>query len=169
MKSFLPFMAVVLFAPLASAHVVADPNTGKANSYFKTSFRISHGCDGSATVLVRIKMPADITSVHPQNKPGWTAKIIHHKDKTVPSHHGNGVQKVVDEVIWTGGPLPPDQYDEFGLVMKLPNTPDETLWFPITQQCRKGMSHWVEIPSKGQAWGAMKSPAPFVRITKAAE
>lgn len=55
--------------------------------------------------------------------------------------------------------------DEFGLGMKLPSEPG-TLYFPTVQECEKGESRWVEIPATGQRWGALKAPAPFVRIAE---
>lgn len=160
-------MLGALSAP-ASAHVTANPDTGKAGKYFETAFRVSHGCDGSDTVAVSIKIPKGMVSVKPQYKPGWAVEIRKSKlDKPVPAGHGKMADEQFDEITWRGGPLPDSQYDTFGLLLKLPDTAGKTLWFPVTQTCAKGESKWTEIPAAGQQWHELKSPAPFVKIESA--
>ncbi len=164
---FMPALLALLAVPVAlQAHVTANPNQGAAGSYFQSSFRISHGCDGSDTKEVRIKIPDGIMVVHPQFKPGWKAKTITRSlDKEVQVGHGKTVKEAPAEVVWTGGTLPDDQYDDFGLVMKLPQAPRKTLWFPVTQICDSGENKWTDIPEGKQEWHALKKPAPFVNIT----
>jgi uncharacterized protein YcnI len=64
------FAASVLTAGAAIAHVTISPASAPAGSYFFSTFTVPHGCDGSPTVTLRIKMPEGITSVKPQVKPG---------------------------------------------------------------------------------------------------
>lgn len=165
---FIVFAAALLLCGSAYAHVTANPNTGLADNYFETKFRVSHGCDGSATTAVTIKMPQGIVNVKPQFKPGWTAEV---KKKKLPAPvnagHGKMTDEQVDEITWRGGPLPDDQYDEFGIVLKLPDSAGSTLYFPVTQTCEKGKNEWYEIPSAGQMWHDLKSPAPFVKLEAA--
>ncbi len=162
---FIIFVAVLCFCGVAQAHVTANPNTGVADAYFETKFRVSHGCDGSATTSVTIKMPEAIVNVKPQFKPGWKAEIKK-KKLSVPVNigHGKMTDEQVDEITWRGGPLPDDQYDEFGIVIKLPDGAGSTLWFPVTQTCEKGKLEWSQIPTAGQMWHDLKSPAPFVKL-----
>jgi periplasmic copper chaperone A len=51
---------------LASAHITEQPNEAAADSYFSDRIQCAHGCDGSATVAVRMKIPDGVTSVEPQ-------------------------------------------------------------------------------------------------------
>ena len=44
------------------------------------------------------------------------------------------------------GSLPDDQFDEFRMVMKLPDRPGTTLYFPIVQECKDGVHRWIETP-----------------------
>src|SRR2546430_1639017 len=123
------------FSHAASAHVTATINDGAAGSYFQTSFRVPHGCGGSATVAIRVKIPEGVIAVKPQSKPGWTLEI---KRRALPqpidAGHGVKIVDTVDEVIWRGGPLEDAYYDDFGLTMKLPDTAGQTLWFPLVQE-----------------------------------
>ena len=163
-------MAAVAFACVfahgtASAHVTAAPNEAVAGSYFTTSFTVPHGCDGAATVAVRIKIPEGVSDVKPQMKPGWqTAVTMRKLEAPVKDAHGNVMTEVVDEVAWRGGPLPNAFYDSFGLLMKLPPTKGAMLYFPTVQECEKGVHRWIEVPAAGQQWRDLKEPAPFVRL-----
>lgn len=149
----------------AAAHVTANPNQADAGWYFRTALRVPHGCEGSATVAVRVKIPAGVISVKPQMKPGWTITLkTRTLDEPVDAGKGRIITEVVDEVAWRGGPLPDAYFDEFGLTMKLPARPGETLYFPLVQECQEGVHRWIEIPAEGQAWGELDEPAPFVRL-----
>lgn len=157
----------VTTAGSAQAHVTANPDEAPSGSYFRTALRIGHGCDGAATVAVRVKIPDGIISARPQMKPGWQISITMRKlDKPVDAGHGRTVAEVVDQIEWRGGPLPNAYFDEFGLSLKLPAAPaGETVYFPVVQECETGVHRWIEIPSGGRKWGDLDQPAPFVTLT----
>lgn len=158
--------ALAILAHPALAHVTANPDKAIAGSYFQTSFRISHGCGASATKSVRIKIPEGVLSVRPQFKPGWDVDVSKHKlEQPIISGHGTTIDEAVDDVVWRGNTLPSDQYDDFGLVMKLPDTGEKTLWFPVIQECESGENNWVEIPTTVQQWHSLNKPAPFVVLS----
>jgi uncharacterized protein YcnI len=149
----------------AAAHVTANPNQAPADSWFRTALRVGHGCQGSATVAVRVKMPDGVISARPQMKPGWEITITKRRlDKPIEGPHGT-ITEVADEIAWRGGPLPDPYFDEFGLHMRLPAQPGRTLYFPTVQECEQGIHRWIEIPAGGQTWGDLKEPAPFVTLT----
>ncbi len=167
MKHTIPCaFALVLFSLPALAHVTAKPDNGVAGSYFQTSLRMSHGCNGSATKVVRVKIPEGIIVARPQFKPGWTATIVKRKlPAPVAAGHGKMVDEAPAEIIWRGGPLPDDNYDDFGIAMKLPEKAGDVLWFPTVQECEKGENRWDEIPASIDAWHSLKGPAPYVKVT----
>ena len=169
MKSlFLAAAAAIAAHSAAYAHVTANPNEAPANAYFRTSLRVSHGCSGSPTTAVRVKIPDGVQSVRPQAKPGWTIEIKMRKlDKPVEVGHGRAVTETVDEIAWRGGPLPDAYFDEFGLSMRMPAGSKQLLYFPVVQECEQGVHRWIEIPAAGQKWGDLKEPAPFVRVIDA--
>lgn len=162
-------LALVFSAAICSthafAHITAQPNEAVAGSYFETSLKVPHGCDGSSTVAIQVTIPTDVLSVKPQMKPGWQVdlqtRVI---DPPLKGEHGAVIAKAVSAVEWRGGPLPDSLYDSFGLVMKLPDTPGKTLWFPVVQTCENGRREWTGIPAEGQSWHALPGPAPFVRL-----
>lgn len=156
--------AATFLALPATAHVTANPNEAPAGQFFTTSFRIPHGCDGSPTVAVRIKVPDGVVAVKPQMKPGWAITITKRTlDKPVEMGHGVTVRETVDEVAWRGGPLPDAYYDDFGLSVRIVAA-GGALWFPVVQECEQGVHRWIEIPAAGQGWGDLKQPAPFVKV-----
>jgi uncharacterized protein YcnI len=164
-RAFLSTAAALAAGP-ALAHVTAHPDNGTADSFFETKFQVPHGCGGSSTVAVRIKIPADINSVKAQMKPGWNVSIKTRKlDKPIIGEGGQTITETVDEVDWRGGPLPDNLYDEFGLVMKLPSGAGRTIYFPVVQECQQGVNRWINIPAAGQKWNEVREPAPFVVLT----
>lgn len=149
----------------AHAHVTANPNEAPADSYFRTALRVGHGCTGSPTIAVRVKIPDGVLAAKPQVKPGWTIEIKMRKlDKPVDAGHGRMISEAVDEIAWRGGKLPDAYFDEFGLSLRLPAKAGETLYFPVVQECEQGVHRWIEIPASGQKWEDLREPAPFIRL-----
>jgi uncharacterized protein YcnI len=148
-----------------AAHVTIDPQQGPANGYFRAAFRVPHGCKGSPTVRLRVRVPDGVVSVKPQVKPGWTIGITRTK-LAVPldDGHGGKITEVVSEVSWSGGRLDDAHFDEFGLVMRLPDRPEATLHFPVVQECAEGVHRWIEIPEAGRSAADYREPAPALRL-----
>jgi uncharacterized protein YcnI len=160
----------VLSASPVSAHTVADPNAAVSGSYARTAFRVTHGCKGSPTVAVTIRLPEAVLQAKPMPKPGWTIDIkTRPLDPPVEGGHGTKIHTAVAEVTWRGGTLDDAHFDEFVLNMRLPDRPGETLYFPTTQVCAQGRYDWSEIPAAGQKWNELSTPAPFVILQKRAE
>jgi uncharacterized protein YcnI len=156
---------LVAAAATAHAHVTANPNEAPADSYFRAAFRVGHGCAGSPTIAVRVKIPDGVIAAKPQVKPGWAIEITLRKlDTPIDAGHGRRVAEVVDEIAWRGGPLPDAYFDEFGLSLRLPAGAGRTLYFPIVQECEQGVHRWIEIPASGQKWDDLREPAPFIRL-----
>lgn len=154
-----------LAAVSAHAHVTARPAEGVAGSYFEMKLNVPHGCGTSPTVAIRVKIPGSVTAVKPQMKPGWKVDITTRKlRQPIKGERGQTITEIVDEVAWRGGPLPDHLFDNFGLIMKLPDAAGETLHFPVVQECQKGSNRWIEIPTAGQRRGERASPAPSVRL-----
>jgi uncharacterized protein YcnI len=158
-------MMIVSGSGSAVAHVTVQPTEAMAGSYLHMDLSVPHGCKGSSTVSLRVKIPDGVLSVKPQMKPGWSVDIKK-KALDVPQSNGHGqmISEVVDEVTWRGGPLPDSLYDTFGLVLKLPDTPGQNLYFPAVQECEKGVSRWIELPVAGQSAERLQEPAPFIRL-----
>lgn len=151
----------------AGAHVTATPNSGAAGAYVRLSFAVTHGCDGSATTEVRIRLPPEIVTARAQAKPGWTIEIVRERLAVpVPAGHGKTTDQRVVEVVWKGARLDDAHYDEFGLSLRLPAQGNQTLFFPVTQICEDGSIAWHGVPAPGQAWSALPAPAPYVVVNQ---
>lgn len=159
------FLFLTSFALPAGAHVTVQPNTARAGSYARVMIRIPHGCDGAATVSVRVRIPNGVLSVKPQPKPGWRVEIIKRKlRKPVEAGHGHAITETVGEVVWRGGPLLDAHFDDFGLSFKLPDAEGTTLYFKTVQECERGVARWVQIPRFRQSWDSLHRPAPFLKL-----
>jgi periplasmic copper chaperone A len=147
----------------ANAHIVLDQKTATAGSYHRAAFRVGHGCDGSATNAVTVRLPAGVKGAKPAPKAGW---MIERKIEklTVPyDSHGKTVTEAVTAITWRGGPLADEHFDEFVMQMQLPETTGP-IWFKVLQQCEKGQTDWAETPTQGTATKGLKAPATLLEL-----
>lgn len=158
-------VAALVVIGAATAHVGTTPGEAAAGQTSVIGFTIGHGCEGSPTRSVAIRLPAGITAAKPRPKPGWRISIKRGKlPRPVKDFDGNTITRGVLEVTWSGGNLPDAWYDTFELRLGMPNTPGKTLYFPTVQRCAKGVHRWIEIPVKGQP--EPEEPAPGVTLVK---
>lgn len=133
-----------LSAP-AMAHVVIGNPQAKAGTAFIAGFRVSHGCAGSPTTSLTITVPESIITAKPQPKAGWTLSMTHAKLAAPAAGEGGPITERVSSITWSGGSLDADQYDEFIVMLRLPDTAG-VLNFPALQTCQKGSTNWAELP-----------------------
>lgn len=143
MKRIVIAAAATLLAASAHAHVTLEQKTGTAGRFQKLTFKVGHGCDGSATREITVTMPEGVKGPHPMPKQGWSISLT-------PT-----------SVTWSGGPLPDEYYDEFVMQVKLPDAPGMR-YFKVQQTCVKGASAWDETTPGG------KNPAPALEVLPAA-
>ena len=166
MKTIIAATAALTLAGTASAHIVLAEDTAKAGSYYAGFFRVGHGCDGKATTAIRITIPEGVLTARPQAKPGWTIAI--EKAPLAEAVKGEGGHEIAERVAaisWTGE-LSPEQFDEFGVLMKLPDGAGP-LYFPTVQRCGEAEIAWTDIPAPGQAWHDVPHPAPILTLAAA--
>lgn len=159
----------------ASAHVVLETREAPAGSYYKATFRVGHGCQGSPTTQIAVTLPDGIVVAKPQPKWGWEYKAAkapplaaadpHAAHAQHGGHESPAPTERTAQAIWTGGPLADDQYDEFVLFFKLPDAAGTMLYFPTVQTCVQGENRWTEIPAEGQSPRDLKSPAATLKLT----
>jgi uncharacterized protein YcnI len=157
-------LALCAAAP-AFAHVTLERGEAAADSYYKATLRAPHGCKDSPTVRLRVRLPEGVLSVKPQPKPGWSLAITKVKlNPPLDDGHGGKITETVGEVVWSGGKLLNEHFDEFAMMMKLPDRPGATLYFPVVQECVEGVHRWIEIPEAGKSARDYKEPAPALRL-----
>lgn len=157
---------VTFAAASALAHVTLEVREAKAGAPYKATLRIPHGCDGAATLKVRAQIPDGVIAVKPMPKPGWQLETVKTKyDKTYPYYHGQQLTEGVKEIVWSGGKLSDEHYDEFVFAGFLAgDLAPGPLYIPVTQECEKGEARWADIPAPGQDRHALKAPAPALII-----
>lgn len=121
-------VGILGIAAPASAHIDPDPSEAQAGSTLTVGFTVEHGCDGSPTVEIDMRLPEGVVDAAPQPLEGWSEWI------------DDGV------VTYTGGPLPADEPATFEIAMTLPATPDTTIYFPFVQHCEAGEIRWIALP-----------------------
>jgi len=157
----------VVFACAASAHVTLETREASVGAPYKAVLRVPHGCDGAPTVALRVRVPEGMIAVQPMPKPGWKIETVSGKyPKTYNYFHGAKLTEGVVEVSFSGGSLPDAYYDEFVFTGFIAGDlePGTMLYFPVVQECEKGVHRWIEIPASGKSSGDYPEPAPGLKL-----
>ena len=137
-------------------------------SSYKAVLRVPHGCNGSATVAVRVRIPEGFLDVKPMPKPGWKLDVVKGKYARSMSFRDAKVSEGVTEVGWSGGNLPDAYYDEFLLTGYISDDlpAGQTMYFPIVQDCEKGVNRWIELRADGSHadHGEQSEPAAALKL-----
>lgn len=137
--------ALVLGAGIASAHIEPDPPAVQAGTVATVSFAVEHGCNGSNTTQLELKVPAGITNAKAVDKSGWTTAAS------------------PGTVTFTGGNLDASTPADFSITFTAPATAG-VIHFPIVQTCAVGETAWIEIAADGAP--EPDHPAPAVLVTE---
>lgn len=160
----LTFVAASIIPALA--HVVLEVREAVVGRPYKAVFRVTHGCEGSPTVKVTVNVPEGIIAVKPMPKAGWTIELVKGDyAKSYAFFHGKKLDSGVKRVVWTGGSLPDEYYDEFVMNTFVAGelSPGVDVPFIVTQECEKGEMTWREIASGDHAHH-LKWPAPLLKL-----
>lgn len=152
----------------AAAHVfVADGSSVPAGGDGAViHFRVPHGCDGQATTAVSVQLPEGVVGAKPELIPGWTATTT-----MVPATYtlyGTDYTERVGTITWEGGPLPNDQFMDFGVSANFRLEPGE-YHLPVVQSCGTTTVSWIEIPAAGQSEDDVEHPAPAITVVAGGE
>jgi uncharacterized protein YcnI len=152
----------------ASAHVTLERHEAAVGSSYRAVLRVPHGCNGSPTTSLRVRLPAGVIGVKPMPKPGWKLDTVSGKYPKSYSLRGAPVTEGVAEISWSGGRLLDAHYDEFVFTSVIADElpANQTIYFPVVQECEQGVHRWIEIPSgkhDGHEAGSPE-PAPGLRL-----
>ncbi|WP_245294259.1 DUF1775 domain-containing protein [Rhizobium etli] len=56
----------------ANAHVTLEQSQAQSGKAYKAVLRVGHGCEGKATIKIRVQIPEGLLSAKPMPKSGWT-------------------------------------------------------------------------------------------------
>ena len=156
------FVSSLVCLAAASAHVTLEKGEAPVGAPYKAVLRVPHGCEGAATIALRVRIPEGMIAVKPMPKPGWKIDTVAGKySKTYNFFHGAKLSEGVTEVSFTGGNLPDAYYDEFVITGFLAGDLEagKMLYFPVVQECEKGVHRWIEIPEAGKSAADLPEPA----------
>jgi periplasmic copper chaperone A len=145
-------VAAVLALPAAAqAHVTLQPSSAAAGGYTRLDVRVPNERDDASTTKVELQFPAGFESASYEAVPGWTAEV----------EQGEGVEQIT----WTAddedAAIGPGAFQDFGLSLKIPDTPGEQLTFKALQTYTGGeVVRWIGAEDSD-------NPAPIVTVTEA--
>lgn len=139
---------VTLGTTSAMAHVTITPSTTAAGATAELQVEIPHGCVGSATTAISIRMPEGVSDVTASGTDRWA------------------VEQAADALTWTTDePLPDAEHAEVEFSVRLPDDDGATLVFPVIQQCEEGEAAWTEVAEHGEGHDGLERPAPVLVVT----
>jgi uncharacterized protein YcnI len=78
-------LAMIAGVSAAFSHVTLTQRSAPADSYYRATFTVPHGCEGAATTRISIWLPEAILQVKPQVKPGWKTEILRRGWTEIPA------------------------------------------------------------------------------------
>jgi periplasmic copper chaperone A len=163
----LVYFGLTIASNVAWAHVSIETPFTTASASTKVVLRVGHGCDGSATTALQVRIPAGFRGAKPMPKAGW-ALTTKAEPLAVPyTSHGKVVSEEVAIITWTAlSPstfLSDSHYDEFVLLGQAPDSVGPA-WFKVLQTCENGKNDWSETPAQGTDRKGLKQPAALLDV-----
>lgn len=175
--------STILAAGAAAMVALTWPHTSTAHAYVSATevyagwkqdidLRIPHGCKGSPTTQVRVRIPDGMVAVMPEHNRNWKITTKMRKlPKPVRGEGGVMLTETVDEITWSGNTLPEGMFESFKFRATIPDEPGKMLFFKTIQTCQQGEHRWVEVPEDPaklpEFLRSTPEPAAFTKIVKA--
>ncbi|MFE2548792.1 YcnI family protein [Streptomyces sp. NPDC059355] len=160
--------SVLVLSGTAFAHVSVQPGDAVKGGYATINFKVPNERDNASTTQLEVNFPVDqpLTSVMPQDIPGWTVTIEKSKLDKPLTVHGKQVNEAVTKVTWSGGKIEPGKFQQFPVsVGKLPDNADQMVFKAIQTYDNNEVVRWIEETKAGAA--EPQNPAPVLKLTAA--
>jgi periplasmic copper chaperone A len=109
----------------ADAHVTVQPGSAPAGSFHRLDVRVPNERDDKGTVKVDLRLPNGFYFASYEKVPGWKVKVTRSKLDRPVDLGGFSVSSRVTRIVWTGdrkqGIIEPDQFQDFGLSVRVPD------------------------------------------------
>ena len=168
-RGVLAASALISLAYGAQAHTTLESQQAPVASTYKAVLRVGHGCEGSPTLKLRVRIPDGVINVKPMPKADWTIETVQTRYGKTFDYHGTAVSEGVREIVWTGKLLD-EYYDEFVFRAYLTDSlqPNTMLYIPTVQECEGGKAdRWIEVPTEGKSADDYEHPAPGLKLLPA--
>ena len=137
--------------PRALAHVGVEPRESAAGA--RVTYRVVVPNERDVpTVALELEIPTSLTVVRFQSKPGWERQV--EKDPRTG---------LIRRVVWLGGAIRPEEYDEFVFTALNPSEPGVLVWRAVQVYASGERVEWVLPPEKashGHGHGHNQGPGP---------
>ncbi|WP_405490809.1 YcnI family protein [Streptomyces sp. NBC_00096] len=160
--------SVLLLSGTAFAHVGVQPGEAAKGSYATINFKVPNERDAASTTQLEVNFPVDqpLSSVMPQDIPGWTVNVEKTKLDKPLTVHGKQINEAVTKVTWSGGKIEPGKFQQFPLSLgKLPDNADKMVFKAIQTYDNGEVVRWIEETKEGAA--EPQNPAPVLKLTAA--
>jgi uncharacterized protein YcnI len=152
----------------ASAHVTVTPDTVTQGSTQELTFKVPNEESNATTTEVQLQIPTDhpIAQVLPRAVSGWTI-TVHTVTLAKPLTTDDGTfTTAVNEIDWTGGSIPVNQYQDFQIsVDPLPSDTTQLVFKAVQTYSNGDVVRWIDLPVAGQPEPG--HPAPVLTLTAA--
>jgi uncharacterized protein YcnI len=149
-------------APAAAFPFIPDGDAVESGTRQVIHVRVPSGCSGQPTDRIEVNIPEGVLAVSPEAVVGWTTEL--ERVTTEPYDlFGQTLTERVAVVRWSGGVLPADQFQDFGIDALFRVEPGD-LVFPVIQGCGETEVAWTEPPVEGQDPTDTSLSAPTVRV-----
>ncbi|MFJ6797445.1 YcnI family protein [Streptomyces sp. NPDC091268] len=160
--------SVLLLSGTAFAHVGVQPGEATKGGYATINFKVPNERDNASTTQLEVSFPADqpLSSVMPQDVPGWTVKVEKSKLDKPLTVHGKQINEAVTKVTWSGGKIEPGKFQQFPVSLgKLPDNADQMVFKAIQTYDNNEVVRWIEETKPGAA--EPQNPAPVLKLNAA--
>ncbi|WP_284577502.1 YcnI family protein [Streptomyces sp. 2P-4] len=160
--------AVLVLSGPAFAHVTVQPGDAPKGGFATLEFKVPNERDNASTTQVEVNFPADqpLSSVMPQDVPGWTVTVEKSKLAKPLTVHGKQIDEAVTKVTWSGGKIEPGKFQQFPVsVGKLPDKADRMVFKAIQTYDNNEVVRWIEEAKEGAP--EPQTPAPVLKLTAA--
>jgi uncharacterized protein YcnI len=157
---------VLLLAVPALAHITVTPGSAQSGSAAVLTFHVPNEEAKANTTKLDVKIPTDhpIADLLVKPVPGWTISVrTVTLAKPIVTDDGKFTQ-AVSEVIWSGGKIPPGQFQDFSVTADPLPTGVSNLAFKALQTYSNGdVVRWIDLSQPGQP--EPDHPAPVLTLT----
>ncbi|MFP5376124.1 MAG: YcnI family protein [Acidimicrobiia bacterium] len=160
-------LTAVAAAVPAAAHVTVNPREVPKGSFAKLAFRMPNERPDSGSVKLEVTFPPEhpFRSVSVRPQPGWAFTVEKTALATPIEREGREpVTEVVSKITWTGGPVNPDEFEEFEVSAgPMPEDADELVFKAVQTYASGEVVRWIEEATPGGE--EPEHPAPVLRLT----
>ena len=161
-------LTVTLVAGAAAAHVTLNPQEAPKGGFAKFDVRVPTERDDSSTTKVELFFPEDqpFPTVRVKPKDGWDYTINKRELDEPVEVFGQEYTEAVESIVWEGGEIAPEEFDEFEISMgPLPEDADQLVFKAIQTYDNGEVVRWAEVAAEGAE--EPEFPAPTVTLIDA--